>query len=143
MRSPIKFVATAMALAILLTAFWLVINGVPANAQAPPANDESGVSITIDGNDTRANVAEGDVVDQGNKTDGVDCAIPNVTIEMDGRSKRVLLAVNNDNCNTYVKNIEAADGTLMTRAISFRQRPDTSGAWKLTREWWVTTPSTP
>ena len=109
MRSPIKFVATAMALVILLTASWLVINGVPANAQAPPANDEPGVSITIDGNDTRTNVAEGDVVDQGNKTDGVDCAIPDVTIEMDGRSKRVLLAVNNDNCNTYVKNIEVAD----------------------------------
>ena len=87
----------------------MVINGVPANAQASPAGDDSGVSITIDGNDTRANVAEGDVVDQGNKTDDVDCAIPDVTIEMDGRTKRVLLAVNNDNCNTYVKDIQAAE----------------------------------
>ena len=108
MRSHTKFVAVAVALAMLLTASWLVINGVPANAQDPPAGEDDGVTVTVDGNDSRTNVAEGDVVDQGNKTDGVDCAIPDVTIEMDGAFESVTLAVNNDNCNTYVEEIVRA-----------------------------------
>ena len=120
MRAPIKFVAVAMALAILLTASWLVVAGVPASAQAPPAEEESSVRITVDGNDTRTNVAEGDVVDQGNKTDGVDCAIPDVTIEMAGDVAKVVLAVNNDNCNTYVKSIDAAEPFPDEQATSFR-----------------------
>ena len=98
----------AGALAILLTASWFAINGVPAIAQAPPAGDDSGVTITVDEKDSKSNVAEDDVVDQGNKTEGVDCAIPDVTIELDGSFKSVQLAVNNDNCNTYVEEIVRA-----------------------------------
>ena len=108
MRSHTKFVAVAVALAMLLTASYLVINGVPANAQDPPAGEDDGVTVTVDGNDSRTNVAEGNVVDQGNKTDGVDCAIPDVTIEMDGAFESVTLAVNNDNCNTYIEEIVRA-----------------------------------
>ncbi|MCY4386962.1 MAG: hypothetical protein OXC18_07625 [Desulfurellaceae bacterium] len=112
MRFPIKFVASTVAMAALLTASWLVINGLPANAQAPPAKEESSVRITVDGDDTRSNVAEGDVVDNGEKTEGVDCAIPDVTIEMAGDVKKVVLAVNNNNCNTYVKKIQAEEGPV-------------------------------
>ena len=109
MRYAIKFVTVAGALAILLTASWLVINGAPANAQNPPAGEDSGVTVTVDGNESRTNVAEGDVVDNGEKTEGIDCAITDVTIEMDGNFQSVLLAVNNDTCDTYVEEIVRAD----------------------------------
>ena len=109
MRSHTKFVVAAVALTMLLTASWFAVNGVPANAQDPPAEEDSGVKITVDGRDPKKNVAEGDVVEEGNKTEGVDCAIPDVTIELDGGFKSVQLAVNNDNCNTYVEEIVRAE----------------------------------
>ena len=87
----------------------------PANAQDPPAGEDDGVTITIDGDDSKTNVAEGDVVHDGNKTEGVDCAIPDITIEMSGGFKSVQLAVNNDNCDTYVEEI--------VRAASFVDEP--------------------
>ena len=84
LQSSIRFFATAASLVILLTAAWLVINGVPANAQDPPAREETSVKVTVDGEGPNRNVAKGDVVDNGEKTEGVDCTIPDLTIEMGG-----------------------------------------------------------
>ena len=109
MQSSIRFFATAASLVILLTAAWLVINGVPANAQDPPAREETSVKVTVDGAGPNRNVAKGDVVDNGEKTEGVDCTIPDLTIEMGGDVEKVLLAVDNDTCDTYVKDIVEAE----------------------------------
>lgn len=80
----------------------------PANAQGSPAGDDSGVTVTVDGKESKNNVTEGDTVDNGAKTEDVDCAIPDVTIQMAGNIRSVLLAVNNDTCDTYVEKIVEA-----------------------------------
>ena len=108
MRCYANLVAAARALAIVLALSWLTINGMPANAQGPPAGDDSGVTVTVDGKESKNNVTEGDTVDDGDKAEDVDCAIPDVTIQMAGNIRSVLLAVNNDTCDTYVKEIVEA-----------------------------------
>ena len=109
MQTSIRFFAMAASLVILLTAAWLVINGVPAGAKGPPAGDDSDVKVTVDGEETRGNVSKDDVVHDGDKTEGVDCSIPDVTIEMAGNIEKVVLDVDNATCDTYVKDIVEAD----------------------------------
>ncbi len=109
MQTSIRFFAMAASLVILLTAAWLVINGVPAGAKDPPAGDDSGVKVTVDGEETRGNVSKDDVVHDGDQTEGVDCSIPDVTIEMAGNIEKVVLDVDNATCDTYVKDIVEAD----------------------------------
>lgn len=46
MRSGIKFGAVVRVLAILLTAAWFAIDGVPANAQASPAGTVNRVPMS-------------------------------------------------------------------------------------------------
>lgn len=57
MRSGIKFGAVAGTFAVLLAASWFAIYGVPADAQAPPARNDSRVTIKVDGNDATSKVA--------------------------------------------------------------------------------------
>ena len=104
MKSKVLIIMGAM-LVTLLVSDGVAFASMPAGSGEPPAQEESSIRITVDGKDAKTAPRQSDVVDTGEKTEDVDCAIPDVTIEMSGDVKSVRLAVDNETCNTYVKEI--------------------------------------
>ena len=102
MKSKVLIIMGAM-LVTLLVSTGVAFSSMTTGSVEPPAQEESSIRITVDGKDAKTAPRQGDVVDKGEKTEDVDCAIPDVTIAMAGDVKSVRLAVDNETCNTYVK----------------------------------------
>ena len=103
-KSKVLIIMEAMLVTLLVSA-GVAFASIPAGSGEPPAQEKSSIRITVDGKDAKTDPRQGDVVDKGEKTEDVDCAIPDVTIEMSGDVKSVRLTVDNETCNTYVKGI--------------------------------------
>ena len=72
---------------------------------SPPVAESSSVRITVDGQPTKTEVVEGDVIQEGEKVEGEDCGIPDVTIEMAGDVRRVRVGVDAETCDLILEEV--------------------------------------
>ncbi len=96
--------ASRLRLTILLVLlFSLSMLAGTVQGQAPPTTANS-VEITVEGEDPKTGLREGDVVHKGTVVDG-ECSLPNVAMRLSGDVTSVRVGMNED-CNMVVEEIE-------------------------------------